>query len=62
MKGLDSNFMEKLLRNPFLKYNISSSNQVSTIHEAPLDSRVFFKIKVLHMFLNLLKTVAFMNI
>ena len=39
MKGPDSKFMEKLSRNPFSKYNISSSNQVNTINEAPLDSR-----------------------
>ena len=44
MKGPDLKFMEKLSRNPSLKYNISSSNQVSTINEAPLDSRGFFSI------------------
>ena len=42
MKGQDLEFMEKLSRNPTLKYNISSSNQFSTINEAPLDSRGFF--------------------
>ena len=43
MKGPDSKFMEKLGRNPSLKYNISSSNQVNTINEAPLDLRGFFE-------------------
>ena len=43
MKGLDLKFMEKLNRNPSLKYNISSSNQVSTRNEAPLDSKGFFE-------------------
>ena len=43
MKGPDSKFMEKLSRNPYLKYNISSSNQVNTINEAPLDSKGFFE-------------------
>ena len=42
MKGLDLKFMEKLSRNPSLKYNISSSNQVSTINEVPLDLKAFF--------------------
>ena len=36
-------FMEKLSRNHSLKYNISSSNNISTINEAPLDSRDFLK-------------------
>ena len=43
MKGLDLKFMEKLGRNPSLKYNISSSNQDSNINKAPLDSRGFFE-------------------
>ena len=43
MKGLDFKFMEKLGRNPSLKYNISSSNQVNTINEAPLDLKGFFE-------------------
>ena len=43
MKGPDLKFMEKLSKNLSLKYNISSSNQVSTINEAPLDLRGFFK-------------------
>ena len=30
MKGPDLKFMEKLSRNPSLKYKFSSSNQVST--------------------------------
>ena len=33
--------MEKLSRNHSLKYNISSSNNISTINEVPLDSRDF---------------------
>ena len=61
MKGLDLKFMEKLRRSPSLKYNISSSNQVMTIHEALLDSRGFLN-KSIVFFLNLLKTVAIMNI
>ena len=51
--------MEKLGRKPSLKYNIASSNQVNNINEAPLDLRVFFNDG---FFLNLLKTVAIMNI
>ena len=43
MKGLDLKFMEKLGRNPSMKYNICSSGQVSTINEAPLDLRGFFE-------------------
>ena len=43
MKGLDLKSMEKLGRNPSLKYNISSSNQVNTINETPLDLIGFFK-------------------
>ena len=43
MKGPDLKFMEKLGKNPYLKCNISSSNQVKTINEAPLDSRGFFE-------------------
>ena len=43
MKGPDLKFMEKLSRNPSLKYNIFNSNQFSTINEAPLDSKDFFE-------------------
>ena len=62
MKRPDMKLMEKIGRNPYLKYNISSSNQVSIIDEAPFNSRGFFLIKLLHSFLNLLKIVAIMNI
>ena len=50
MKGLDSKFMGKLGRNPSLKCNISSSNQVRTINEAPLDSTGFFDKIIAHFF------------
>ena len=43
MKGPDSKFMEKLGRNPSLKYNISSYNQVNTINDSPLDLCGFFE-------------------
>ena len=50
MKGLDLKFMEKLGRNPSLKYNISSFHQVNTINEAPLDSKGLLNKSIAYFF------------
>ena len=42
IRGHDQKGIEELGRDPYLKYNISSSNQAITINEVPLDSKGFF--------------------